>query len=324
MKMSKKKVDNIIVEYNEKQNLKELFSFVDSRRECIYKLMFTQQKPLQIVSLVLKYLLKVKEVKPLKTEKIIRKWCVLICYYYITIKYEYPNKTKELDELLENDLTIEALDKCVITTNELIANIFNDNEEVNKNYNKNINLFINSLKGIVKEEDRSNICILKINNILKTDNYFFTNHNNQPYSFDGSFNQFANNKSFDRLIPEVLNSASVINFKIEFTNNEFINCVQNYVDNDPSSSKVKKNIPLIFGYMVSQIIKDDNFKLDKKIKYLTTELLLLQKNQQKCDIIIDGFKPKTKDKLLKDEIVSCKFKLDDEEYLFSSNGLERL
>ena len=130
MKMSKKKVDNIIVEYNEKQNLKELFSFVDSRRECIYKLMFTQQKPLQIVSLVLKYLLKVKEVKPLKTEKIIRKWCVLICYYYITIKYEYSNKTKELDELLENDLTIEALDKCVITTNELIANIFNDNEGI--------------------------------------------------------------------------------------------------------------------------------------------------------------------------------------------------
>lgn len=327
----------IIKEYNEiafdneeqKGFLEQVFTFDPIYRNIIYKLMFEFKKPQQLVTLVLKYLLKVKKVNPLNAEKIIRKWCVTICYYYITTKYNYPEKTKELDKLLEKDLTVEELEACYITSNKIIGDIFNNIAELNKNYTKNVEVFSNSLIGIIEDDDRSNICRIKIRNLLLSDNYFFTNHNGKTNDFTNEFKNFGNKKSFDRLIPEVLNGTEPVRFTIEFTEEEFNKCLENYQTvykngKEVSRSLLEKAIPLMFGYMVSQVLVEENLDFHENLKFLTLELLLLNLKQGTCDIIIDGFKPYTQNKLNKEEIVSCKFLLNEEKYLFSSNGLQKI
>lgn len=327
----------IIKEYNEiafdneeqKGFLEQVFTFDPIYRNLVYKIMFEFKKPQQLVSLVLKYLLKVKKVNPLKAEKIIRKWCVTICYYYITTKYNYPEKTMELDKLLEKDVTVEELEKCFITSNKIIGDIFNNIEELNKNYTKSVEVFSKSLKGVIQEDDRSNISRIKISNLLLLDNYFFTNHNGKTYDFTNEFKSFVNKKSFDRLIPEVLNGAEPVRFTIEFTEEEFNKCLENYQTaykngKEFSRSLLEKAIPLMFGYMVSQMVVEENLDFHGNLKFLTLELLLLNLKQGTCDIIIDGFKPYTKNKLNKEEIVSCKFLLNEEEYLFSAEGLQKI
>ena len=144
-----KKENKITKSYNEYLFLKEIFSFADSRRKKLHRYLFIDERSNQIISVVLKYLLHVEQRNPIKVEKIIRKWCVIICYYYAKLQ-GYKETAPELDQLLLNNLTFDALNDCVVESNEIIGNVFNDNETVNKKYNEHISVFCDS-RGISSE-----------------------------------------------------------------------------------------------------------------------------------------------------------------------------
>lgn len=324
-----KKEPNLIAKYNEYRFIKEVFSFTPSIRKLLYCYMFIQNRRNQIILLALKHLLLVEKHDPVEVEKIIRKWCVVVIYYFAKTMYGYKETSTELDNLLSKDLTFKSLDECNVLSNEIIGNVFNATDEINKNYNKKITEFCQSLSSVLLDFDKHNLCTADVNNLLTNDNYFFTNHNGKVESFKNAFTRYANNKSFDRLISEALNSDLPISFEIEFTYEEFKKCVKNY-RLDPKKEDVKisslhkKNIPLIFGYMVAMIIEEENYNLSNNLTYLKIEQLLVNQGQQKCNIDIDGFIPQEKDGINVSKIITCEFLLNGAKYQFSSTGLKKI
>ena len=323
-----KKENKITKSYNEYLFLKEIFSFADSRRKKLHRYLFIDERSNQIISVVLKYLLHVEQRNPIKVEKIIRKWCVIICYYYAKLQ-GYKETAPELDQLLLNNLTFDALNDCVVESNEIIGNVFNDNETVNKKYNEHISVFCDSLASVLPDFIKHKFCIKYVKNLLTNDNYFFTNHNGKVESFNTAFYKYPKSKSFDRLIAEVLNTPKPIKFTIEIDEEEFFKCIKNYkhlneIVKGENDTAVKKAIPLMFGYMVAYMIEYNNLDLSKKLEYLKIEYLLLELNQGTCDIIIDGFIPQKEYEVNKEEIVSFEFIFNNEKYKFSPSGLTKL
>ena len=139
------KVKNINLEFSERDILKKCFEFYSNNRDIVCKLIFEKKHNLIVMRLVLKYLLKVRNVTPIEAEKIIKKWLIVVVYYYCRSKGYYKNIVDELETLLETKLTIGGLNSCSVESDGIIGNLFNDKEEFNKLYNASLSVFINNL-----------------------------------------------------------------------------------------------------------------------------------------------------------------------------------
>lgn len=339
--MAKNNKQNINVLFNEKLLLKNCFSFINigKNRRNIYKMMYVLETKLKIIRIVLKYLLIVEKVPAIKVEKLILKWCLIISYYYFKEYYFYDVNVVEFDKILENDITVDILENTKVESNELYGNIFNCDYDLNNEMRKYIDLLYKHLSQYNKKVESSDkkekfITAENTKTLLEKDNYFFSIKNKKYYNFYEEFDQYSNNLSFDRLIAEVLaNDNEVIMFDFSIEQEEFEKLLFNYQTKIIKNKKetqlgdtvLRKATPIIFGYMIANIIKNNNYDYSKEIKIISQELFFMAIDQTKCDMPINSFKCIHKNYIdNRNEIQNCKFTLNNNVYNFSGERLEKL
>ena len=337
----KTKNQNVRVLFDEKVLLKKCFSFtnIGKNRRNIYKMMYVLETNLKFIRMVLKYLLIVEKVPPIKVEKLILKWCLIISYYYFKEYYNYDVVVEEFENMLQNELTVDVLENTKIKSNELYGNIFNCDDESNNEMKKNIDLLYKHLSQYRKKDESTAkvqkfITAYNTKTLLEKDNYFFSIKNNKVYDFYEEFEQYDKNLSFDRLIAEVLaNDNELVLFDFSIEEDEFNKLIKNYQttiikdkkETELGSTVLKKATPVIFGYMVFDIIKNNNFDYSKEIKTISQELFYMALDQTKCDMSINSFKYIHQNYIdNKQEISECEFIMNNNKYHFTGERLEKL
>ena len=321
--------DNIILEYNEHNILKNIFFFTKEYRPIIKRIAFALEKNLKVIRLVVKYLLHDVKLDPLDTEDVLKKWIVLISYYYIKDSAGYECDIPELDQLLDKEFTIGDLKTTKIESNKYFGNIFNvDSKEMNKR----INELIDHLKENITLDEKKykrNPSPYTIKNMLTKTNYFFNDHHGYKYDFENEFALYKENISYDRIIAMELMNPEIIRFKIAMDEENFHKLKENYYVDGYYNSSLIKLIPLIFGFFVYNLIKDDNYKLDKQFKFISSEMYLFHSRKQSDSkgINIAKFQSYLKSDQVNpsyddiNNITECSFYFNDKEYIFSKNGL---
>lgn len=330
--MAKEKIINI--HFNESELLKRYFSFSslpNKNRDNIYKIMFVSSTNIKVLKIVLKYLLVVEKIPPKKVEKLIFKWCILISYYYFKQTYLYDISIPEFDEILNSDITVNKLDSLNVSSNEIYACLVN-NDRDSKKTNSNIEALCNHLKTY-QDKQRKNTEIKneinsdKINSLLTNDNYFFNGHSGKKYLFSKEFDPINKKSSFDRLISETLadnNDLSLFDFSVK--ESEIVNISKNYNlfkgSKELGKAVINKSVPVIFGYMVYNMIKNENTDFSKKVKFIPETLFFIFLNQAKCDFSVNAFKYQKNNIIIeKENINKCEFVLNNKQYEFSANGV---
>ena len=105
-----------------------------------------------------------------------------------------------------------------------------------------------------------------------------------------------------------------------------IECIKNFkrkkeLPDGKTSALEKKTIPVMFGFIATQIIDSENLMTFEKFEHIKDDLLCFHLGQGKCDIDTSGFIPQKEDGINYDEIVPFEFKLNQVKYSFSKNGL---
>lgn len=151
--------ETMIIEYNEVALFKNIFSFDQGVRETLKRLMCAGESNIKIIRLFIRVLLHKYGMEPHEVETIVRKWIILISYYFLkekdktTGESNYDEVIPELDELLDNKFSPAHLLNVTISSNQTYANVFNDDT---KESNKYISEFINYLLINIKSNNKIN------------------------------------------------------------------------------------------------------------------------------------------------------------------------
>lgn len=323
----------IICNFNEEQILEMFFQFREKIRSFVYRYLFVKEYVIIMLEYLVKYMVKVKRIKPYRCEKLIIRWCLVVVYYFYKNRYQYDITIPEFDKLLEKGINIDALSSIQIENVEVYKSLFNADFENNKEYNNNLSALIEHLSEYKFDgKDEYEINPGKVKKLLSKDNHFFTFKG--VYPFYNEFKKYENNSSIDRIIADINAKDDPVLFEIKFTELEFSNLLQNFnleyeekgVIKAFGGKKVRDTIPSIFGYMIYNIIYNNDFSLKKEIVFLSEELLLGHIGQVTTKINSKMFKARNEENQFdKNKIYQVEFDFkvnnDFKHYIFSKDGL---
>ena len=128
----------------------------------------------------------------------------------------------------------------------------------------------------------------RVKSLFTKDNYFFTDKKGLVYDFEKEFNRFADNLSYDRLIALTLvpSERRVIDFRLRMKEDEFYKLARLYDVNlsDLNLTKATNVLGIHFGYIITNIIKDNNYSLLQPLKPISKELFLIAYSTLKNDL----------------------------------------
>lgn len=328
-----KQNDSILCNFNEELILEKFFQFSLKTRGFLYRYLFVKEYVIIMLEHLVKYLIKVKKIKPYRCEKLIIRWCLIVVYYFYKEKYQYNLLIPEFDKLIEKGINIDTLSSLQIEDVDVYKALFNADFENNKEYNNNLNTFIDHLSEYkLERKDVYEINPNKVRKLLSKDNHFFTFKGVYPFYYE--FKKYENNSSIDRIISDINSKDEPVAFEIKFTPLEFSNMLLNFdleyeekgVTKTIGAKKTRETIPAIFGYMIYNIIHTNDYSLKKPISLLTEEVLLGHVGQTTTKVNSKMFKARNEDNYFdKSKIhqVEFDFKYGEEyhHYILSKDGL---
>ena len=244
---------------NEKETARlyfELFDYnnTNSLRKKIYYQVFTKDYNQMFITWLCRYLLHVKNLDPIIVKRIIRRHLIIFVYSWLKDERGYDNKIKEFDEFLSKPLSYREILNISVTSNlSPLAKIFNDE----KNYfEENGKIFNELKKELSKYKDKDQA--LKLINKSHVD--FFINYSRDEMIDMEKFNI----KQLDQIIAEQILNDNFYCFDIKI-NEENYEGYKNNIIFEESPTRIKEKFPLIFGILIDNLLKNNNYELNNPI-----------------------------------------------------------
>lgn len=296
--------------------------FKEQRRSKIFYFIFTQGMTKFFLEWSAKYLLHIEKLQPVVAQKFLRRYTIVIVYSWLKEKHNYTS-INEFDRILENPLTSKTL--FVELINDLshpLVRLFNngDNYEDNKEFNECIYELKKEINKLSKGETA--IDLLKIVHI----DYFIYRKGEPLFSLNPSSGTKGKVRKIDQIISEAISNKEFKKFDIHIDEDNVDKFKSNiFIDEE---YKIKRMMVLALGFIVDDMIKNDNYDMSKNVDISRLESIkemTFDKNDK--FFTNDASNLKFMDRsgnINKDEIEEFEFIFNNKKYSLSKEGLKEI
>lgn len=317
-----KKKQRYLCKFQEEEIAQDYAYFRKERRSGIYSLIFTKGNTQFFLEFSAKYLLHVEKLQPIVVQKLLRRYIIVLVYAWLKEKNNYTS-INEFDIILENPLTCKTLfTKLSNDLSHPLVRLFNNGDEYENN--KEYNECIYELKKEISKlgKGATVLALLKKVHI----DYFIYRKGEALLSLNPSSKK-GKVRQIDQIISEAISNKEFKKFDIlieEDNASKFKSNVSSKIGN----AQINRMMVLALGFIVDDIIKNDNYDLSKNIdisKLASIKEMTFEKDDSFFTKETSNLKFMDKfGKINNDEIEEFEFIFNDKKYSLSKQGLKEI
>lgn len=233
--------------FNERLYCQKLFEFHDKEVVSFIRSQIFKNTYVGVIYSVIKYMLHGLGIQPVDVRRAISKYTVAIVYSYIMASKKISDnssyKTKELDDLLNDNISYDRLINLKIEGDSPFALLYNKNEI--GDYNTGVDAL-----RIMLEQDKASSVNNDIYRVLRLDYDFFSTATNINI-----FDNYDHLRRFDMLISEAVLDNGFFNFDFSIDSDSFLGLLSNL--DSPNNDRNIRNSIIYIGYVVHKAIKSN-------------------------------------------------------------------